>query len=324
MDGKLSLEKIKKGDSIPGDTGRIVKDIPDWVDLEKFERAKRLYDDYSSNISFGHLTGLFMIFLYTKRIEPFRITGKISTFVALLRRYISTVVHVRKWYTGDVWNPNDPAYKSLLVVRNMHKNVVEKLNKNLPEKSAIHGSQFAMGMTQFAFIGIITLFPKKLAIDWTKRDMECFIHFWRCIGYLLGMEEEYNICKGSYDDVLLLFNDILENEIKPGIKNPKEESVQMARDIVTVFSCISLLSWKSLSKYWAENLDIKFRNDLDVFDWIVYWWFRLVFGYLLWFGILRICFNYLRERKFNEVLNNMTYYEDYVRKYEIKLGRNKY
>ncbi|XP_067132527.1 uncharacterized protein [Centruroides vittatus] len=322
----LSLEKLRNGNNVPGDNGRCVTNvsIPDWVDMEKFKRAKQLHNRYMSSISFGHLSGLFMIFLYTNQIEPFRINSNESRFVSLLRRYISTVNHVRKWYTGDIWNSEDPAHKSLLIVRNMHKKIADKTNKQFSDGSFMFGSQFAMAMTQFAFVGLITLFPTKLAIDWNKEDTECFLHFWRCIGYLLGMEDQYNICKGSYENVTLLFNEILEKEIKPGIKKPLEESVQMARDIVTTFRCVNpMLSWKSLSEYWKENLGISSECNLSIFDWLIYWWFRLVFNYLLWFQILRNGFNILTNSSVNKVLNNMAFYENRARKLETKLNRRK-
>ncbi|XP_023223792.1 uncharacterized protein LOC111625012 [Centruroides sculpturatus] len=206
----------------------------------------------------------------------------------------------------------------------MHKKITDKTNKQFSDGSFVFGSQFAMAMTQFAFVGLITLFPTKLAIDWNKEDTECFLHFWRCIGYLLGMEDQYNICKESYQNITSLFNEILEKEIKPNIKKPLEESVQMAKDIVTTLRCVNpMLSWKSLSEYWNENLEISSERNLSIFDWVVYWWLRLVFNFLLWFQILRNCFNILTISSLNKVVNNMAFYENSARKLETKLNRGK-
>jgi len=44
-------------------------------------------------------------------------------------------------------------------------------------------NQFDMVETQFAFVGVVLLFPQKFgAYSTTDADLQGFIHFWRCIG----------------------------------------------------------------------------------------------------------------------------------------------
>ena len=47
----------------------------------------------------------------------------------------------------------------------------------------IYFNQFIMAETQFAFVGVVVLFPRKFGIMYyDDEDLRGFIHFWRCIG----------------------------------------------------------------------------------------------------------------------------------------------
>lgn len=47
----------------------------------------------------------------------------------------------------------------------------------------LYFNQYDMVETQFAFVGIIILFPRKFGFNYiSDDDLRGFIHFWRCIG----------------------------------------------------------------------------------------------------------------------------------------------
>lgn len=48
-----------------------------------------------------------------------------------------------------------------------------------------------MAITQFGFMGYIVTKPKLVGIHYyDKEDMEAFVHVWRVIGYLMGVEDQ--------------------------------------------------------------------------------------------------------------------------------------
>lgn len=51
-------------------------------------------------------------------------------------------------------------------------------------------TQKDMALTQFGFIGMILVRKKELAIKGTDEDDMAIIHFWRTIGYLLGIQDQ--------------------------------------------------------------------------------------------------------------------------------------
>jgi len=51
-------------------------------------------------------------------------------------------------------------------------------------------NQADMAATQFAFIGMILLYPQEFGIYVSDEDMAAFCHTWRGLGYLLGIEDQ--------------------------------------------------------------------------------------------------------------------------------------
>lgn len=52
-------------------------------------------------------------------------------------------------------------------------------------------SQLDMVLTQFGFMGFGLLAPEKLGLSGSLEEQEGFIHFWRTVGHLLGIEDRY-------------------------------------------------------------------------------------------------------------------------------------
>jgi hypothetical protein len=46
-----------------------------------------------------------------------------------------------------------------------------------------------MAMTQFGFMGFGLLASEKLGLTGSPEEQEGFVHFWRTVGHLLGIED---------------------------------------------------------------------------------------------------------------------------------------
>lgn len=51
-------------------------------------------------------------------------------------------------------------------------------------------TQKDMALTQFGFIGLTLVKKKELAIIGSEEDEMSFVHFWRTIGFMLGIEDK--------------------------------------------------------------------------------------------------------------------------------------
>lgn len=82
--------------------------------------------------------------------------------------------------------PGTPAWRSINTVRKIHHYSSVKCQK------AGVGiiTQTDMALTQFAFMGFILERGYYLGIKATKEDQENFVHFWRVLGYMLGIKDE--------------------------------------------------------------------------------------------------------------------------------------
>lgn len=48
-----------------------------------------------------------------------------------------------------------------------------------------------MAITQFGFMGFIVLRHEYLGVQVTDRNIEAFIHFWRVIGFMMGIQDRF-------------------------------------------------------------------------------------------------------------------------------------
>ncbi|GFY44299.1 DUF2236 domain-containing protein [Trichonephila inaurata madagascariensis] len=225
------LEELRDGDSVTTPGGDISKqEIPEWFDEQKFQRAKEIYRDHFAAINFGHLCGLLLSFYFTKNIKALLSTGESCSKNSLFHRYLMTIRHIQKWYEGNVWDVNDPAHRSISIVRSMHARVGQKmaaLNDGI-----VYVSQWDMAITQWAFVGPIVLFRSRVGLHGcSDEDYDAVIHFWRTIGYLLGIEDKYNLCHGTYDQVVKACERVLHKEYKVRMIEADPLSVRMGKSV---------------------------------------------------------------------------------------------
>lgn len=115
-------------------------------------------------------------------------TKKSSSVVTAYRRYIQTIFHTLSWFRSDL-KPDSDAWKSLDAVRKFH------FSASRSSQNANVGmiSQRDMAITQYGFIGFIILTKRQIGIQCSQQEMEDFCHFWRVVGNLIGIKDEYEL-----------------------------------------------------------------------------------------------------------------------------------
>ncbi|KAI8499184.1 hypothetical protein Bbelb_229480 [Branchiostoma belcheri] len=91
----------------------------------------------------------------------------------------------------------------------------------------VYISQYDMALTQAGFVGFV-LYPEKFGICCTVAELEDYIFFWRGIGYLLGIEDRYNMCSGNYAETCSLIAQIENEVVKPAFLNPPQPDFDVA------------------------------------------------------------------------------------------------
>ena len=84
-------------------------------------------------------------------------------------------------------------------------------------------NQGDMTGTLFSCMGLIVLYPEKFGIYASDEDLEAFCHLWRGLGYLMGIEDQYNFCRGNLQEVRQRSKDFIEHWVKPNFREVTPE-----------------------------------------------------------------------------------------------------
>ncbi|XP_066986880.1 uncharacterized protein [Macrobrachium rosenbergii] len=207
-----------RGSERPSDCLYPLYPPPPWFDKEKFRRGQLWFHRNFLCIIVSNLVGLLCllscetilkVLAYTKRSYD---TGK------AFKRYLHTINHVRLWYSQDVFDPSTRASKSIQLVRRIH--LVSHANAR--KAHIAMPSQTDMVVTQWAFFGLALTHGQQLGLKGSIQDEEALIHFWRTIGYLMGIEDRYNLAVGTADEVKNNCHTILHQIIVPSMETPPD------------------------------------------------------------------------------------------------------
>jgi hypothetical protein len=194
-------------------------------------------------------------------LEPLLVTGNSKDIPSLYKRYLSTILHVNSWYEDDIFDPQTKGYKSIRQVRSMHRRVQQLMNERHRVRDA-HGNehawmtQYDVALTQWAFIGLAMLYPKKSAmIAASHEDLELINYYWRVLGYMMGMRDEFNACQfDKYEDIHEFNRLIFEHEYKDKFKQePCPLGLEMTKSIcVALQYYMPLVTFNSLAHWWSD------------------------------------------------------------------------
>lgn len=180
----------------------------------------------------------------------------------------------------------------------MHQQTSQSQNKDrkLGEELAI--SQRDMVLTQFAFIGLIVMYPSKFGIHKNvDKTLERLIYFWRVIGSLLGIRDEHNLCNGSLSEVQQRCNEIFAECFTPALKKLSPERFHMAKLILVGTSeWVYCTRFRSTMRYLFEctNINKDYAwTDFTFMEWFSYVALKNVMTYGLKFAFVRFIINKL-------------------------------
>lgn len=93
-------------------------------------------------------------------------------------------------------------------------------------------------------------------------DKHCLYHFWRVVGHCLGIEDRFNLCDGSDEEIEELCRQIYYKEWKPKIienatKKNSNLAVTVGKDITLgIFRFFPVFTYNSLMHYGALHFDL--------------------------------------------------------------------
>ncbi|XP_069183723.1 uncharacterized protein [Procambarus clarkii] len=227
-DQELFLEQLfGPASTRPADCGNPITPPP-WHDKAKIRRGQAVFHRYFLSVFVSNLVSLLSILTVNSILKVLIFTRRSSTPEATFKRYLGTLNHVRRWYSGDIFDPQSSAFKSIQLVRRMHTSAFTDAHK----ANIAIASQADMVVTQWAFFGLVITHGEQLGIRCTRKEEESLIHFWKCIGYLLGIEDRYNLGSGEVEEVRGKCEAVMKAVITVGLTSPPEQFPEMADTVL--------------------------------------------------------------------------------------------
>ncbi|OXA44590.1 hypothetical protein Fcan01_20974, partial [Folsomia candida] len=161
---------------------------------------------------------------------------------------------------GIILNASDYSdYTPVATWSSFHKDLEESniplsergIHPNFEETSNfIPFNQHALNLAQFAFVGYPILFPERFGISRpSEDDLWAFNHLWAILGYVLGIEDKYNIA--------------LQPDLKSGLQTiafPATPNFMLYRILRDVFDVTATNMWKCLT--FREKLTSAFVDHI--------------------------------------------------------------
>lgn len=157
-------------------------------------------------------------------------------------------------------------------------------------------NQVEMSYTLFGFMGMIVLYPQEFGVyPKSDEDLENFCHVWRTIGYLLGVEDEVNLCRGSLEDIKKRCQEYLEFLVKPVFQRINPQYEHMSRCILEGFGYyFPHLSFKLTILRIAELMNIEMPElygSLTYTEWFQYLFSKYFIRWGLKYQVIRYFVN---------------------------------
>ena len=178
---------------------------------------------------------------------------------------------------GDIFDPTTKAFTSLQFVRGLHESVRQRMDKAKPGQTWL--SMYNMACVQSGFMGAVTILPQKFALHGTKEELERYVSFWKCVGYQLGVTDEFNLCSLGLKYADPIVWEIIDQVLIPDNQDPPEEYDEMAGAYIgglnLLFCGLPFLSVKSSVAYTYHALGRKLPK-MCICDYIRFYFLRLI------------------------------------------------
>ncbi|XP_022165470.1 uncharacterized protein LOC111030339 isoform X1 [Myzus persicae] len=250
---------MEAGSNVPVDTVR-PKGVPEWFDAQLFARGQKYFYSNFYAMFASNLIGLILVLTVPTILDVLVFTNKSSDPYTAFRRYLDTIRHMLRWYRYDATNAKSKSQISVAIVHGLHCAANRVSNKS---GLGLRVTQKDMSLTQFGFMGLPLLKKKELAIVGTEEDERALLHFWRTIGYLLGIQDKYNLCSGSLEEVRGTCALILRDVYAPGLLNPPPRFEHMVEALLDGMKPISpMLDTDAFMAFTHELCGVPVRQPL--------------------------------------------------------------
>lgn len=233
-----NFEFIKAGCTLEGEFDAEYNK-PEWFDKKLFREGQEFYKTYKVGCVTSMLISLVMGLSFKDLLEVLVFTNRSETPKKAFWRYFHTLIHTDSWFMTDIFDPHSTGYKSIKKVRIIHNSVALRITKAKGEPDVETGSgkrrrkwlsQTDLSYTLIGFAGSILIAPRSFGVTDTKK-LEGYIHYWRVLGYLHGIEDAFNPFGGSMRTAQNTIADVTADCLIPSLESPPKDFDKMVEAV---------------------------------------------------------------------------------------------
>jgi len=227
----MDLERLVEGKNVPLSDNPFKP--PAWFHKHKFERGSKFFIRNWAPVT----TTQIMSILVHDFASP-NILRTMTTFSHSARSAVEqpfprsqmTFVAIALWHMENVFDETTEAHRNMRFVRQLHRDVIQYGKEQ--DSASLPFSQFDLALATLGMVGYLVLYPDQFGLsdDVSHDDLDDYVYWWRVVGYLLGADDKYNICQGTYHQSVDLFRDIDREIILKNIDQPPAEMFKEVAD----------------------------------------------------------------------------------------------
>lgn len=209
-------------------------ELPDFYDEELFKKAQQFFNKHVFSLFGAKFFGLLALLTVPTILKILQMTRNSSSNLSAYRRYLGTVFHMLVWYRSDL-KPGSRLWESIETVKNRHN----AASNQGPKSNLKRISQMDMALTQFGFMGFAVSRSTDLGFyNVSEEEWKAFIHFWRVIGYLMGTEDRFNICRESVEETRQICDELIRQVFHVEMRKRDKDFLEMSRYLCDGLWCM--------------------------------------------------------------------------------------
>ena len=238
--------------------------------IDNFELAKEFFHQNFFLLFVCMLSGLYTLMFIPSIARLLFYTNNSDTPSKTFHRYLNTLNHTIQWYLTPHRRKT-----SLTTVRKLHTTAVKQIlsrikkeNVAVTENGAVPMSQYDLVLTQWAFIGPVLTQPQNIGFnDITKTQMKYLVNQMYIVGRDLGIDDKFNLCTGSIEDVIVYAKDIENRLIRPALEH-NEDFKSMSQHLIEGMNILNLFIDPFAFPAWVHKLFGTQKSYLTRFEMI--------------------------------------------------------
>lgn len=172
---------------------------------------------------------------------------------------------------------------SIQQVRNYHTAArvsLQAASNRDGDHQSVKVSQYDMALVQSGFIGPICMYPWQFGISCKDEELDDYRYFWRVIGYVLGIDDQFNMCGGTLHETKSLSKEIEQRVVVPRLARMEAYYLTLSNDFIDGMKLLYPILGKEWLYAFVFPLMRLSQPKLSWKDWFVLRLFKINFWLL--------------------------------------------